>query len=193
MTGSAFPRPSPAERAWFCQQQAYADAIAYRRARLATPCPHCGPHRCDDHATDADLIISYQHAAAFARPRHVPGPSPDPSSRRWSHETARPPLLDGRALGLGRLETAIMTVAWRDDDWLTVGAIRDRLAYPREVAYTTVGTVAMILHHKSLLARRQGHARGAQYRAARPLDAHIGHLIAGLLACVPDPGQKTDH
>jgi hypothetical protein len=66
MTGSAFPGPSEAERAWFCQQQAYADAIAYRRTRLAAPCPDCGPRRCDDHATDIDLISSYQHAAALA-------------------------------------------------------------------------------------------------------------------------------
>jgi hypothetical protein len=55
------PGLSAAERDRFIQAQAYEDAIAYRRARLAAPCPDCGPRRCDDHATDIDLITWYQH------------------------------------------------------------------------------------------------------------------------------------
>jgi hypothetical protein len=54
---------SAAERARFQQLQALEDAIAYRRARLAEPCPDCGVARCDDHATDANLIAAYQRAA----------------------------------------------------------------------------------------------------------------------------------
>lgn len=42
--------------------QAFEDAIAYRTARLATPCPDCRPHSalCDDHATDLSLIADYR-------------------------------------------------------------------------------------------------------------------------------------
>jgi hypothetical protein len=48
----------------FMRLQALDDAIAYRTARLAAPCPDCGPHaRCDDHASDADLITAYQATA----------------------------------------------------------------------------------------------------------------------------------
>lgn len=67
------PCPAPAERAWFQQVQAYEDAIAYRTARLAAPCPECGPQPCDDHATDADLITGYQRAASMGRPGRQPG------------------------------------------------------------------------------------------------------------------------
>jgi predicted transcriptional regulator len=109
------------------------------------------------------------------------------------HVTAQSLCLDGRALGLGRLETAIMTVAWQDGGWLTISAIRARLAYPRQVTHTTVGTIATILCRKNLLERRTGHVRGAQYRATRPLEEHIGHLIAALLACLPNPDQAFRH
>ena len=54
------PSLSPASRARLTQAQAYEDAIAYRRARLRQHCPACGTGRCDDHATDADLITAYQ-------------------------------------------------------------------------------------------------------------------------------------
>jgi hypothetical protein len=52
---------TPAERACFQQLQAYTDAITYHRTRLAAPCAKCRPAgRCDDHATDADLIRAYR-------------------------------------------------------------------------------------------------------------------------------------
>ena len=58
------------ERARFQQLQALEDAIAYRQARLAAPCPDCGPaetgRRCDDHACDAHLIASYWQTAKAA-------------------------------------------------------------------------------------------------------------------------------
>jgi hypothetical protein len=48
----------------FMRLQALDDAIAYRAARVAAPCPDCGPAaRCDDHACDADLITVYQDTA----------------------------------------------------------------------------------------------------------------------------------
>jgi hypothetical protein len=58
------PRLTPAERARFQHLQALEDAIAYRAARLTAPCPHCGPARCDDHATDTTLITAYRLTAA---------------------------------------------------------------------------------------------------------------------------------
>jgi hypothetical protein len=55
-------------RGWFQYLQALEDAIAYRRARAAAPCPDCmasGP-ACDDHACDLHLIAGYQQAAIAA-------------------------------------------------------------------------------------------------------------------------------
>ena len=49
--------------------QAFEDAIRYRRARAAEPCPACGTAaggRCEDHARDLDLITGYQQAVARA-------------------------------------------------------------------------------------------------------------------------------
>ncbi len=60
---AALPCVAPAERARFQHLQALQDAIAYRTARLTTPCPHCGPARCDDHATDTTLITAYRRTA----------------------------------------------------------------------------------------------------------------------------------
>ena len=59
-------RVSAAERDRLNQAQAFEDAIAYRRARLREPCPGCGAGRCDEHATDASLITSYQHGRSRA-------------------------------------------------------------------------------------------------------------------------------
>jgi hypothetical protein len=46
----------------FQRLQALDDAIAYRRARVAVPCPDCDPapagRRCDDHACDMMLIAA---------------------------------------------------------------------------------------------------------------------------------------
>ncbi len=45
----------------FQQLQALENAIAYRRARAAAPCPDCTAdgRRCDDHACDLQLITAY--------------------------------------------------------------------------------------------------------------------------------------
>jgi hypothetical protein len=54
----------PAGPRRFMRLQALDDAIAYRTARAAAPCPDCGPQaRCDDHACDVDLITAYQATA----------------------------------------------------------------------------------------------------------------------------------
>jgi hypothetical protein len=53
---------------WFQHLQALEDAIAYRRARAAAPCPDCTAdgRRCDDHACDLHLITAYQQTAIAA-------------------------------------------------------------------------------------------------------------------------------
>lgn len=57
------PVVTPAERARFTRLQAFEDAIAYRTARLAAPCPYCRTARHEGHTADADLIATYQQAA----------------------------------------------------------------------------------------------------------------------------------
>ena len=95
-------------------------------------------------------------------------------------------------LGLGPLETAIMQVMWAADDWLMVRDIRDRMDYA-PVAYMTVSKVSSILCEKDLLIRRRDTRAGKPgppawwYRAARPMNEHIGELIARLMDYSPDP------
>ena len=95
-------------------------------------------------------------------------------------------------LGLGPLETAVMRVMWETDQWLMVRDIRDRMDYA-PVTYTTVAKVTSILCEKNLLIRRLGDRAGKPgpsawwYRAARPVNEHIGELIAALMDYSPDP------
>lgn len=63
-------------RGRFQRNQAFEDAIAFRRARLARPCADCdaaGPGRCDDHGRDVGLIAGYQ--AAIDRSSLILGPA----------------------------------------------------------------------------------------------------------------------
>jgi hypothetical protein len=68
------------ERRLFQRLQALEDAIAYRRARAAAPCPVCeaAPGQCDDHGRDVDLIAAYQrtHHQTSARLRAIRRPGP---------------------------------------------------------------------------------------------------------------------
>ena len=95
-------------------------------------------------------------------------------------------------LGMGSLETAIMQVMWEADGWLMVRDIRDRINYA-PVTYMTVSKVTSILCGKDLLIRRLDDRAGKPgpaawwYRAARPMNEHIGELIAKLMDYSPDP------
>lgn len=55
--------PGVSERRQFRRMQAFEDAIAYRRARVAAPCTDCVAaetgRQCDDHARDVELIDEY--------------------------------------------------------------------------------------------------------------------------------------
>jgi hypothetical protein len=65
------------ERRLFQRLQALEDAIAYRQARAAAPCPVCAaaPGQCDDHGRDLALIGAYQrtHRQTAARLRALRG------------------------------------------------------------------------------------------------------------------------
>lgn len=85
-----------------------------------------------------------------------------------------------------------MQVMWEADSWLMVRDIRDRMDYA-PVAYTTVSKVTSILCEKDLLIRRLDDRPGKPGpaawwdRAARPMNEHIGELIARLMDYSPDP------
>lgn len=85
-----------------------------------------------------------------------------------------------------------MQVMWEADDWLMVRDIRDRMDYA-PVAYTTVSKITSILYGKDLFIRRLDDRAGKPgpaawwYRAARPMNEHIGELIARLMDYSPDP------
>lgn len=53
-------------RPWFQELQGLEDAIAFRAARLAQPCPDCDltEDRCDDHSCDVALVAGYRQRAA---------------------------------------------------------------------------------------------------------------------------------
>ena len=85
------------QRGWFQHLQALEDAIAYRRARAAAPCPDCtaSGQKCDDHACDLYLIAAYQQAAIAAildassqTPARQPAGSP-PAAIRDNHPAVR--------------------------------------------------------------------------------------------------------
>ena len=69
LLGTAVPRFRAGvvlERGRFQRLQALEDAIDYRRARVAAPCPDCAAaapgRKCDDHARDLRLIAEYLQA-----------------------------------------------------------------------------------------------------------------------------------
>jgi hypothetical protein len=72
-------------RGQFQRTQALEDAIEYRSARVAAPCPDCaaaGPEKCDDHARDLDLIAEYRQA--IRRAKLILEPLPAKGARRAS-------------------------------------------------------------------------------------------------------------
>ena len=80
----------------------------------------------------------------------------------------------------GQLEGAIMDVLWAHDRPLPVREVRERLHYPRPVAYTTVMTVLTILHTKGVL-RREKHGRAWRYWPHEQRAEHDARLMAEIL------------
>ncbi|HEU5419905.1 MAG TPA: BlaI/MecI/CopY family transcriptional regulator [Streptosporangiaceae bacterium] len=80
----------------------------------------------------------------------------------------------------GQLESAVMEVVWAQDQPCLVREVRERLHYPRPVAYTTVMTVMTILHGKGVL-RREKQGRAWRYWPAEAREEHDARLMAEAL------------
>lgn len=68
--GEPFRTVGILNRGRFQRIQVLEDAIAFREARIAAPCPDCAAadpgSRCDDHDRDLELIAGYQRAMRLA-------------------------------------------------------------------------------------------------------------------------------
>jgi predicted transcriptional regulator len=80
----------------------------------------------------------------------------------------------------GELESAIMDVIWDAERPYAVREVRERMDYPRPVAYTTVMTVMDILHRKGVL-RRDKHGRAWRYWPSEAREEHDARLMAEVL------------
>jgi predicted transcriptional regulator len=80
----------------------------------------------------------------------------------------------------GELESAIMDVMWDAERPYAVREVRERMDYPRPVAYTTVMTVMDILHRKGVL-RRDKHGRAWRYWPSETREEHDSRLMAEVL------------
>ncbi|MFD6950787.1 CopY family transcriptional regulator [Nocardiopsis sp. TSRI0078] len=89
--------------------------------------------------------------------------------------------------GLGELEAAIMDALWRSDEPLSVRRVRETMVYDREVAYTTVMTVANILFHKGLLDREKS-GRAWMYWPRESHAEYTARMMDEVLNTGPDPG-----
>jgi hypothetical protein len=65
-------------RPWFQELQGLEDAIAFRAARLAQPCPDCDltEDRCDDHSCDVAVVAGYRQRAATLLEHGSPAAAP---------------------------------------------------------------------------------------------------------------------
>ncbi|WP_285733510.1 BlaI/MecI/CopY family transcriptional regulator [Nocardiopsis sp. ATB16-24] len=89
--------------------------------------------------------------------------------------------------GLGELEAAIMDVLWRSREPLSVRRIRETMVYDRQVAYTTVMTVADILFHKGLVDREKD-GRAWAYWPRESHAEYTARMMDEVLSTGPDPG-----
>jgi predicted transcriptional regulator len=82
---------------------------------------------------------------------------------------------------LGSLERAIMEVLWDASKALRVRELLDKLNEERDLAYTTVQTVAERLVKKGLLVRTP-YRNAFRYTAAHSRDEHVTRLMLEALA-----------
>jgi predicted transcriptional regulator len=88
--------------------------------------------------------------------------------------------------GLGPLESAIMLTLWGTPEPLKVSEVTGRLAYPRDLAYTTVMTVLTILCRKDL-ARRRRQGQAWRYTPALSRDDYLTQRVRDLITLAGDP------
>ena len=88
--------------------------------------------------------------------------------------------------GLGPLESAIMLTLWDATEPLKVTEVTRRLAYPRDLAYTTVMTVLTILCRKHL-ARRYRSGRAWMYTSTLSHDDYLTERVRDLITHARDP------
>ncbi|NUS02794.1 MAG: BlaI/MecI/CopY family transcriptional regulator [Nonomuraea sp.] len=86
---------------------------------------------------------------------------------------------------LGSLERAIMDVVWDAGKAMRVRELLDRLNEQRDLAYTTVQTVAERLVKKGLLVRTP-YRNAFRYAAAHSRDEHVTRLMLEALAVSTD-------
>ncbi|MGP3914206.1 BlaI/MecI/CopY family transcriptional regulator [Nonomuraea sp. 10N515B] len=86
---------------------------------------------------------------------------------------------------LGSLERAIMEALWDADKPLRVRELLGLLNEERELAYTTVQTVAERLVKKGLLVRTP-YRNAFRYAAAKSRDEHVSDLMMEALAASTD-------
>ena len=86
----------------------------------------------------------------------------------------------------GDLESAIMDVMWAADRPFAVRDVRERMSYPRPVAYTTVMTVMDNLRKKGWL-RRTDHGRAYRYEPTVSGDEYSAGVMRQGLAASSDP------
>lgn len=86
---------------------------------------------------------------------------------------------------LGSLERAIMDVVWDAGKAMRVRELLDRLNEERDLAYTTVQTVAERLVKKGLLVRTP-YRNAFRYTAAHTRDEHVTRLMLEALSVSTD-------
>ncbi|NUP02181.1 MAG: BlaI/MecI/CopY family transcriptional regulator [Nonomuraea sp.] len=86
---------------------------------------------------------------------------------------------------LGSLERAVMDVVWDAGKAMRVRELLDRLNEQRDLAYTTVQTVAERLVKKGLLVRTP-YRNAFRYAAAHSRDEHVTRLMLEALAVSTD-------
>ncbi|MBE2999905.1 BlaI/MecI/CopY family transcriptional regulator [Nocardiopsis sp. HNM0947] len=89
--------------------------------------------------------------------------------------------------GLGELEAAIMDALWRAEGPMSVRQVRETMVYDRDIAYTTVMTVANILFHKGLLDREKA-GRAWLYWTRETHAEYTARVMDEVLSTGPDPG-----
>ena len=88
--------------------------------------------------------------------------------------------------GLGPLESAIMLALWDTPEPLKVIEVSERLAYPRDLAYTTVMTVLTILCRKDLVCRYRN-GRAWRYASTLSRDDYLTQRVRDLVTLARDP------